>query len=70
MPVAHCPDMMCYPLTFKMKSIVNTPYTLCTLALEENIKYRMANYEQISQEVIRNKEVLIEYLVGLNISVA
>lgn len=32
-PAPSCPDMMNFPLTFKMKSVVNTPYTLCTLVL-------------------------------------
>lgn len=44
----NCPDMFDLLMMIKMKSVVNTPFTLCTLVLYENIKYALENKVKIA----------------------
>jgi hypothetical protein len=43
--------MFDFLLMSKMKSVVNTPFTLCTFVLYENINYCIENKEKIYQSV-------------------
>ena len=62
-----CPDMMNYALTLDKMSVVNTPFTLCTLVLEENIRFLIENSGPVFKKIQENKERCVEYLRRLNI---
>lgn len=49
--------MFDFLLMLKMKSVVNTPFTLCTLVLYHNVKYAYENRERLYQEVVGAKRV-------------
>lgn len=53
----------------KMKSVVNTPFTLATLVLYENIKYMKENQEALAQKVFENKKAYKEELAQLGFNV-
>lgn len=60
----NCPDMLDFLLMLKMKSVVNTPFTLCTLVLYHNIKYALENNGKIFQQVKEAKGVHEKSLLG------
>jgi hypothetical protein len=41
--------MLDFVLMLKMKSVVNTPFTLCTLVLYHNLKYAYENKAKLCQ---------------------
>jgi hypothetical protein len=47
----------------KMKSLVNTPFTLCALVLNQNLKYAMENKEMLEDKLKGNKK-RYEVLLG------
>lgn len=49
------PDMLDYHQMLKIKSVVNTPFTLCTLVLYENIVYATENRELLVSRIAENK---------------
>lgn len=48
--------MFDFILMVKMKSVVNTPFTLCTLILNENIRYANENKEKELKKIIECKQ--------------
>lgn len=42
----------------KMKSVVNTPATLCTFVLYENIKYAFQNKELLIKNIMESKRLV------------
>lgn len=53
----NCPDMFDFLLMLKMKSVVNTPFTLCTLVLYQNLQYAYLNKTKIYQQTVNSKRV-------------
>lgn len=51
----NCPDMIDYVQMKKMKSVVNTPYTLCTFILNENLKFFIGNRDSLLKVLHTNK---------------
>lgn len=56
--------MFDFILMVKMKSVVNTPFTLCTLVLFENIRYAYENREILINNVIKCKKFHINALLN------
>lgn len=61
----NCPDMIDYVQMKKMKSVVNTPYTLCTFILNENFKFFIQNQETILKTLHTNKQNYYKFLTDL-----
>lgn len=62
---ANSPDMFDFLLMHKMKSVVNTPFTLCTFVLHENIKYLTENRELICKQTLECKRAYKKMLMEL-----
>lgn len=67
----NCPDMFDFLLMLKMKSVVNTPFTLCTLVLYQNLQYAYMNRAKIYQQTVNSKRVYEKILqkMGCKLSV-